>query len=133
MTAAHHAAPERFAPKARLAAWARPALGLLLPTALAVAWEVAVRTGLSNGRLVPPPSVIWQTFSDLAATGELQRHALATLWRVACGFVFGVAAGTLAGAITTGELQRHALATLWRVACGFVFGVAAGTLAGAIT
>jgi len=109
MTAAHHAATERFAPKARLAAWARPALGLLLPTALAVAWEVAVRTGLSNGRLVPPPSVIWQTFSDLAATGELQRHALATLWRVACGFVFGVAAGTLAGAITGYSGPTHRL------------------------
>src|SRR5271165_4323376 len=109
MTAAHHAATERFAPKARLAAWARPALGLLLPTALAVAWEVAVRTGLSNGRLVPPPSVIWQTFSDLAATGELQRHALATLWRVACGFVFGVAVGTLAGAITGYSGLTHRL------------------------
>src|SRR6202040_3715879 len=58
------------------------------------------RMGLSNGRLVPPPSVIWTTFADLAATGELQEHALATLWRVACGFVLGVIAGTVAGAIT---------------------------------
>jgi ABC-type nitrate/sulfonate/bicarbonate transport system permease component len=39
----------------------RPALGLLLPVALAVFWEIAVRMGLSNGRLVPPPSVIWNT------------------------------------------------------------------------
>jgi sulfonate transport system permease protein len=109
MTAAHQAAAERSAPKARLAAWTRPALGLLLPIALAVAWEAAVRTGLSNGRLVPPPSVIWQTFSDLAATGELQRHALATLWRVACGFVLGVAAGTLLGAITGYSGLTHRL------------------------
>src|SRR5262249_54724176 len=77
----------------------RPALGLLLPVALAVFWEIAVRIGLSNGRLVPPPSVIWSTFSDLAATGELQQHALATIWRVAWGFVFGVLAGTVFGAI----------------------------------
>jgi sulfonate transport system permease protein len=85
----------------------RPALGLLLPVALAVFWEVAVRMGLSNGRLVPPPSVIWNTFSDLAATGELQRHALATLWRVASGFVFGVMAGTIFGAITGYSALTH--------------------------
>jgi len=77
----------------------RPALGLLLPIGLAVFWEIAVRMGFSNGRLVPPPSVIWNTFTDLAATGELQQHALATIWRVAWGFVFGVLAGTVLGAI----------------------------------
>src|SRR5262249_25124336 len=81
------------APKAGAARVLRPALGLLLPVGLAVFWEIAVRMGLSNGRLVPPPSVIWNTFTDLAATGELQQHALATIWRVAWGFVFGVLAG----------------------------------------
>jgi sulfonate transport system permease protein len=55
--------------------------------------------GLSNGRLVPPPSVIFRTFADLAATGELQAHAAATLWRVAWGFLFGVLAGTVVGAL----------------------------------
>jgi sulfonate transport system permease protein len=85
----------------------RPALGLLLPVALALFWELAVRMGLSNGRLVPPPSVIWTTFTDLASTGELQRHALATLWRVACGFVLGVMAGTIFGAITGYSALTH--------------------------
>jgi len=87
----------------------RPALGLLLPGALAVFWEIAVRMGLSNGRLVPPPSVIWNTFADLAATGELEQHAFATLWRVAWGFVFGVAAGTIFGAITGYSALTHRL------------------------
>src|SRR5258708_24491603 len=87
------------ASKAGSARVLRPALGLLLPVALAVFWEIAVRMGLSNGRLVPPPSVIWNTFADLAATGELEQHAFATLWRVAWGFVFGVAAGTILGAL----------------------------------
>jgi sulfonate transport system permease protein len=85
----------------------RPALGLLLPVALALFWELAVRMGLSNGRLVPPPSVIWNTFSDLASTGELERHAAATLWRVACGFVLGVMAGTIFGAITGYSALTH--------------------------
>jgi sulfonate transport system permease protein len=49
---------------------------------------------------VPPPSVIFQTFADLAGTGELELHAGATLSRVIAGFAFGVVAGTVLGAIT---------------------------------
>jgi sulfonate transport system permease protein len=109
MTAAPQEALDRPAPRTSVARLVRPGLGLLLPVVLAIAWELAVRSGLSNGRLVPPPSVIWQTFSDLAATGELQRHALATLWRVAWGFVLGVAAGTLVGAITGYSGLTHRL------------------------
>jgi sulfonate transport system permease protein len=77
----------------------KPALGLLLPVGLAVAWETAVRLGYSDGRLVPPPSRIWATLVELAAAGELQRHIAVTVARVAAGFAFGVAAGTLLGAI----------------------------------
>jgi sulfonate transport system permease protein len=77
----------------------RPLLGLLLPVAAALLWELAVRVGWASGRLVPPPSVIFATFSELASTGELQRHTLATCLRVASGFAIGVTAGTLAGAI----------------------------------
>ncbi|MEA2991000.1 MAG: sulfonate transport system permease protein [Alphaproteobacteria bacterium] len=97
------------APSSALARFARPALGLLLPLALALGWEIAVRMGLSTGRLLPPPSVIFNTFVDLAATGELQRHALATLSRVAAGFVLGVTAGTIAGAITGYSALTHRL------------------------
>jgi sulfonate transport system permease protein len=79
---------------------ARPVLGLIVPLGLALGWELAVRGGLANGRLVPPPSIILATFADLAATGELQRHAGATLARVASGFGIGLAVGTLAGAVT---------------------------------
>jgi sulfonate transport system permease protein len=78
----------------------RVLLGLVLPVGLALGWEFAVRAGWSNGRLVPPPSVIYATFAELARTGELQHHALATTLRVAAGFALGVVAGTLAGAIT---------------------------------
>jgi sulfonate transport system permease protein len=86
-------------PRYRIARWARPGLGLVLPVGLALFWEIAVRMGLSNGRLVPPPSVIFNTFADLARTGELQQHAAATLWRVGWGFAFGVAGGTIVGAV----------------------------------
>jgi sulfonate transport system permease protein len=90
----------RRAPSAdRLQRLARPALGLLLPIGAAVLWELAVRAGLSDGRLVPPPSRIFDTLLDLARTGELQRHTVATVLRVAVGFGLGVAGGTLLGAI----------------------------------
>jgi len=99
MTAIHERAAEEPASRPLFGRLLRPALGLLLPVALALAWEVAVRLGLSNGRLVPPPSVIWNTFADLAASGELEQHAFATIWRVVSGFVFGVLAGTVVGAM----------------------------------
>src|SRR5207249_3068291 len=77
-----HAAPAR-AEKSRLARLAWPTLGLVLPVTLAAGWEIAVGMGLSTGRLLPPPSVIFDTFLDLASTGELQAHTLATVMRVA--------------------------------------------------
>ena len=77
---------------------ARPALGLVLPVALAVLWEFVVRMGWASGRLAPPPSVIFATFADLARTGELQRNTLVTLARVAAGFGIGVAFATVLGA-----------------------------------
>jgi len=102
-------AVESGPPKDRLARFARPVLGLLLPVGIAVFWEFAVWAGWSNGRLVPPPSVIFNTFVDLARTGELQSHALATIARVAAGFFFGVVAGTIFGAIAGYSALTHRL------------------------
>jgi sulfonate transport system permease protein len=85
---------------ARLRRYARPALGLLLPVGLALAWELAVGLGWSNGRLVPPPTKVFATILELAQSGELSRHVMATLSRVAAGFGLGVLAGTALGAIS---------------------------------
>jgi len=87
-------------PADRRSGLARPLLGLLLPVAIGLGWELAVWSGWSDGRLVPPPSTVFRTLADLAATGELQRHATNTLLRVAAGFGLGVTVGTVAGAIT---------------------------------
>ena len=87
-------------PSARLSRYARPALGLLLPLGIAVLWELIVWLGYSNGRLVPPPSRVFATLVELAQSGELARHIIATLTRVGLGFGFGVIAGTLLGAIS---------------------------------
>lgn len=95
--AGEHPASTRPGGRARLA---RPLIGLLLPIGLALAWEIGVRTGLADGRLVPPPSRILDTLVDLARTGELGRHLAATLLRVVAGFGLGVGAGTVLGALT---------------------------------
>jgi sulfonate transport system permease protein len=79
---------------------ARPALGLLLPVGVALAWELIVWLGYSSGRLVPPPSRVFATLVDLARSGELLTHITATLTRVGLGFGFGVVAGTILGAIS---------------------------------
>jgi len=101
MTLAAEATPAQERPTAtRRTRWIRPVLGLLVPVTLAVAWELVVRLGWSSGRLAPPPSVVFQTFVDLARTGELQRDTLVTLGRVAAGFALGAVVGTVVGAAT---------------------------------
>jgi sulfonate transport system permease protein len=86
------------------------ALGLLLPLGLALAWELAVRAGLSDGRLVPPPSRVFATLQALAASGELWMHLVATSLRVAAGFAAGAVAGVVLGALTgTLPLARRLL------------------------
>jgi sulfonate transport system permease protein len=93
----------RVAPRslsARLSHSVRSALGLLLPIGLAALWELVVWLGFSTGRLVPPPSRVFATIVELSRNGELLRHIVATLTRVALGFGFGVVAGTILGAIS---------------------------------
>jgi sulfonate transport system permease protein len=98
--AAGQVTPEqRKATRDRVARWSRPVLGLALPVGLAVIWEIIVRLGFSDGRLVPPPSRIYQEFAELAQSGELLRHVVATLLRVTAGFGLGTVAGTLLGAV----------------------------------
>jgi sulfonate transport system permease protein len=99
MTAVVEERPAQERPAShRWARLGRPALGLVLPVALALIWEIVVRMGWSSGRLAPPPSVIFATFADLARSGELQRDTLVTLGRVAAGFGIGVGVATVLGA-----------------------------------
>jgi sulfonate transport system permease protein len=84
--------------------------GLVLPVGLGAAWELAVHLGWSDGRLVPPPSVIFATLWELARTGELWTHTQATVLRVAAGFAVGVVSGTLVGAVAGySSLSRRVL------------------------
>ncbi|MCG6203935.1 ABC transporter permease [Rhodopseudomonas sp. HC1] len=91
--------PAAAAPR-RAPRWRGPVLGLLLPLTVALGWELAVHLGWSNGRLVPPPSKVIATIGELANSGDLTRHIVATVSRVAAGFGLGVLAGTLLGAVS---------------------------------
>ena len=72
----------------------------MMAVGLALVWEIVVWLGFSNGRLVPPPTKIFATIMEMVKSGELSRHIIATLTRVAAGFGLGVAAGTLLGAVS---------------------------------
>jgi sulfonate transport system permease protein len=108
---------EAHGPAAPTAAGFAPSsllLGLLLPILIGAAWEAAVHFRLADGRLVPPPSRIFATLSELTASGELLTHVAATSARVALGFIAGTVAGTLAGALAgySSLLRRFADPTL---------------------
>ncbi len=77
---------------------ARIALSVVFPVGILLIWEAAAYGGLFNSRLLPPPSRILDTLSELAASGELALHIWATILRVALGFVFGAVAATAIGA-----------------------------------
>lgn len=91
--------------RAGLPAWpssfrpSRALLGLALPVGAALLWEALVRLGVSDGRLVAPPSRILETLLALWLSGDLGVHLWATGWRVAVGFALGVLVGTGLGAL----------------------------------
>jgi sulfonate transport system permease protein len=78
----------------------RLAIGLILPVAAALLYELAARMGLVEARLLPPPSRIAENVWSLAVTGELWTHVAATMLRLAAGFLIGSVAGILLGALT---------------------------------
>jgi sulfonate transport system permease protein len=75
-------------------------VGLVLPVALGLTLEATVWMGWAEGRLLPPPSRIFATLSELIASGEWLRHAVATTLRVALGFAAGSIAGIVLGAVS---------------------------------
>ena len=105
-------ADEAGAARPRLSVFSgqRALLGLLLPLGAALLYEAAFRAGLVEARLLPSPSRILATLFDLAKSGELWTHILATILRVAAGFVIGAGVGTVLGALTgASETARRLL------------------------
>ena len=62
--------------------------GLTLPVLLILLCEYLVRTGYIEPYLLPAPSSLWQSFTELAAA-DLGQHIWASTWRVFLGFFIG--------------------------------------------
>ncbi|MCS6778722.1 MAG: ABC transporter permease [Geminicoccaceae bacterium] len=109
VAAAPLAAPAA-APGPRLRRLPPALLGLLLPASLALVWEIAAAQAWIAPRLLPPPSMVAATLTELWETGELARHVAATLGRVAIGFALGVVVASVLAALTgTIDLLRRLL------------------------
>ncbi|WP_419884813.1 ABC transporter permease [Paenibacillus sp. B-A-8] len=72
-------------------------LGLILPVAILLIWEIAGAMGKLNPILLPRPSEIWLELVSLTASGELARHLGISAWRALLGFLIGGGLGLAAG------------------------------------
>lgn len=74
-------------------------LGLLIPALLLIVWEAVSRAGVFPQHLLPAPTIVAATISQLAQSGDLWGHIGITLYRVFIGFLLGTACAVLLGAI----------------------------------
>jgi sulfonate transport system permease protein len=80
--------------RGRLPGWV---LGLIVPTVVLVAGEVAVKSGWISANLLPAPSDVLRTIVDMGWKG-LATHILASTGRVAAGFAIGAGLALVIGA-----------------------------------
>lgn len=80
---------------ARLRRYSEP---WLLPLVLLGLWYLGVERGWLSEQVLPPPAYVYQTLSDLIASGDLWINALASMQRVVLGFALGASIGVVLGA-----------------------------------
>lgn len=73
------------------------ASALVFPALLVVLWQVAVNQHWVSAQILPPPSLVLESFLHLWHSGDLWRELSVSLERVLIGFVLGSAAGLLLG------------------------------------
>lgn len=76
----------------------RQARGLILPVLLLILWESVVRLGWVSAHLLPPPTELVTTLTDLAQSGALADHIGISTLRVTIGFAIGAGLAVLIGA-----------------------------------
>lgn len=85
--------------------WSIALRGLALPAAVLIVWEISAALQWVSPIMLPAPSLIFSTFVDLAASGELASHLGISVYRAALGFLLGGGLGLLFG-LTTGLFRR---------------------------
>ncbi|WP_144636769.1 ABC transporter permease [Bordetella genomosp. 13] len=85
----------------------------LLPLALLALWQAGADGGWISPQVLPPPAFVWQTLTDLAASGELWMNLQASLLRVVTGFAIGSLLGLALGSAMglSPRLQAYVLPT----------------------
>jgi sulfonate transport system permease protein len=73
------------------------AQALLLPAALLLLWQLASSRGWMAEQILPPPARVWQSFLELADSGELASHLGFSARRVAWSLLLGGSSGMLIG------------------------------------
>ena len=95
------ARPVRKVEVPRTSAWATTlgdrSLPWLLPLTLLGLWYLGVEQGWLSEQVLPPPAYVYETLSDLFASGDLWINAAASLQRVVVGFALGGAIGLALG------------------------------------
>ncbi|UJW78861.1 ABC transporter permease [Hydrogenophaga sp. SL48] len=94
--------PRSSAPalRARGARWHPPLQWLWawpFPLAVLLLWHLSSVWGWVPEQVLPPPAAVFQTFADMAASGELWSNLQISLVRVFNGFGLGLAAGLALG------------------------------------
>lgn len=72
----------------------------LLPVTLVLSWQAAAQLGWISTRVLPAPLDVLKAGVQLASTGELSHHFLASLKRAVAGLLIGGSIGFLLGFIT---------------------------------
>ncbi|WP_283179751.1 ABC transporter permease [Gemmobacter sp. 24YEA27] len=91
-------------------------VGLILPAALLIIWEVTARAGLLNPILSPAPSLVFTRLFTMLAAGELRVDIGASLARLAIGALAGsLIAIPLGLLIGSSRLARHLLGPSFNV------------------
>jgi ABC-type nitrate/sulfonate/bicarbonate transport system permease component len=72
-------------------------VAIISPIGALCVWQILSDFAVIDARYVPSPMRILLTARDLIASGELWTHILATLYRLAIGFVLGAVPGIFIG------------------------------------
>jgi sulfonate transport system permease protein len=70
----------------------------LLPAILFALWNIGCERGWIAPQILPPPERVYETFVDLARSGDLLHNTLVSLQRVLVGFGVGTVLGFVIGA-----------------------------------
>lgn len=75
----------------------RFALSWPFPLAVLLLWILAAEFEWLPPQILPPPSMVVETFAELVRSGELADNLWISLWRVLAGFAIGAGAGFALG------------------------------------